>query len=354
MQQNKQSINVSPLQRLRSAAIIILFRGLKSAATLLIILLLTSVALASRDPFLSNNSPIQNIGNTEKIFIKLHYVDAETLAKMLTDKKNELLSSSGYVNIDKRSNSLWIEDYASNLHNIQKFVNVFDHSTNQIQIEARIASVDADFTNELGLEFGTVQKMVSKNDNQNADSANTLTPGRFDFAIAKLANDSVLDMRLSALENAGHGKIISRPKLVTIDRMPAYISSGDEIPYQEKTGEGNTSIAFKKAALSLQVTPELLTAEKILLHLKINQDKVSQLLYNGQPAISTREINTQAVVKSSETIVLGGVYEDSQDNLTESIPVLGKIPLFGQIFTYKKNINQHKELLIFITPKIIS
>jgi type IV pilus assembly protein PilQ len=333
------------------------FRRLKSAATLFLFILLTSAFAngkisPTRDPFLFASSTAMPLSKSEKVLVKLHHADAEQISKMLTDPKNNLLSTSGFVTVDKRTNSLWINDYAKNLYAVQKFVADFDQSSKQIQIEARIVSADENFTHELGLEFGTIKTFNGK-DSSSDNTSNTLNPGHFDFTIAKLPNETALDMALSALESEGHAKIISRPKLMTIDRMPAYIASGDEIPYQEKTGDGDTSIAFKNAVLSLQVTPELLTVNKILLHLNISQDKVSELMYNGQPAISTRTIRTQVMVNNDETVVLGGVFEESLDNLTEGIPIISKIPIIGKIFTYKKDINQHKELLIFITPKIV-
>jgi len=167
-------------------------------------------------------------------------------------------------------------------------------------------------------------------------------------------NGVLIDMELTALESEGRAKIISRPQLITLNREEAYIEAGDEIPYQEKTSEGDTSIAFKKAVLGLKVTPEIVSENKILLKITLNQDKVSQMTVQKEPAISTREIATQVLVNDKQTVVLGGIYEENKETVTERIPFLGSIPLVGSAFTYKHNANERKELLIFITPKIIS
>ncbi len=231
----------------------------------------------------------------------------------------------------------------------------------QVQIEARIVNIDEDFTKELGLEFGTRfgdgGNETSGGLNMDLPSINNdgnkITPGRFEFNLAKLSNNILLDTELSAIESEGHGKIISRPKLITLNRKPAYIDSGEDIPYQERTGEGNTNVNFKKAVLSLKVTPIIVSAHKILLNINVNQDKVSPITVQGVPAIDTREIKTQVVVGNNETVVLGGIYEQTQDNVVSKVPILSAIPLLGRIFTYKQAENERKELLIFITPRIV-
>lgn len=166
-------------------------------------------------------------------------------------------------------------------------------------------------------------------------------------------NENGLDLELAALESEGRGKVISSPKLLTADRQAAYIESGAEIPYQEKTKRGDTSITFKKAVLSLKVTPEIVAEDTVNLLLQLNQDKVSQLTVNGVPVIDTRKIQTQALVRNGETIVLGGIYEWSKSNNIIGIPVLGKIPLLGLLFRKQETKMERKELLIFVTPRIV-
>ena len=149
-------------------------------------------------------------------------------------------------------------------------------------------------------------------------------------------------MELTALESQGRGKVISSPKLLTADRQAAYIESGSEIPYQEKTKEGDTSTTFKKAVLSLKVTPEVVDNNFINLIIQLNQDKVSHLTVNGVPAIDTRKIQTQALVQNGGTIVLGGIYEWSDSHRTTCVPILGYIPILGLLFQKQETKTERK------------
>jgi type IV pilus assembly protein PilQ len=159
-------------------------------------------------------------------------------------------------------------------------------------------------------------------------------------------------MELAALENEGHAKIISNPRLLTVNSKPAYIEAGAEIPYQEKTSSGATNIAFKKAVLSLKVTPEII-AKKISLLIELNQDKVSELVVGGVPAIDTRAIKTQAILNNGETIVLGGIYEYATNKAWVRVPFLGSIPGIGALFSHQQTKLERRELLIFVTPEIV-
>jgi len=312
-----------------------------------------TLAVDERDPF---QEPITNSEELISKLIVIHYNNAEELAKLLAEKNHGLLSTIGSVIPDKRTNSIWIQDNAKNLERISNFIKRIDIPIKQVLIEARIVNVDNTFMRNLGNEF----RSISTSGRGDTSKLHMDLPGRatvfgnYNFIIAKLRNGVLIDMELSALESEGHAKIISRPQLVTLNREPAYIEAGDEVPYQEKTSYGNTSIAFKKAVLGLKVTPEIISEDKILLKIILNQDKVSQMRVQGEPAISTREINTQVIVANKQTIILGGIYEESKDQVTERIPFLGSIPFIGSLFTYKHTANERKELLIIITPKIIA
>lgn len=331
---------------------------------LLIIFILMLVCIetisATRDPF--QESSVQNdnnITNSTTVFsdvlIPIHYGKAEDMEKLLTSKSSNFLSSKGSINIDKRTNSIWIEDEKNRLNKIRDFIKNIDVPVKQVLIEARVVNVDENFTRELGLEFGTTKETENRtSDGLTMDLPSVSTDvGHFSFTIAKLNSDTLLDMELSALESEGHGKIISRPKLITLDREPAYIDSGESIPYQERTSYGNTNIAFKKAVLALKVTPIIVSQNKILLHISVNQDKVSVFNVQGVPAIDTQEIKTQVIVNNKQTVVLGGIYEQDKNNVVTKIPVLGSIPLAGILFRHNRNETKRKELLIFITPQII-
>jgi type IV pilus assembly protein PilQ len=160
-------------------------------------------------------------------------------------------------------------------------------------------------------------------------------------------------VQLSALENEGHGELISSPSLFTANQQTASIESGEEIPYQEVSKSGATSVAFKKAVLSLKVTPQVMPDHQVMLELQVNQDKPSNRMVLGVPAISTRQMSTHILIKNGQTIVLGGIYESDKEAGQRRIPFLGKIPLVGLLFRHQNSVLRKRELLIFVTPKII-
>lgn len=295
---------------------------------------------------INNQNPKEQTQAQPTVF-NLHHASADNIAKILNP--SGILSASGKSSAETRTNALVITDNNSQLKNVKNLLEKIDVPVKQIAIEARIVNADSKFVQELGLEFGTITNKT----NQEKTTQIKSSPGRFNFAIAALNNKTLLDIELTALENQGRGKVISSPKLLTADRQAAYIESGSEIPYQEKTKEGNTSTAFKKAVLSLKVTPEVTDNNAINLIIQLNQDKVSHLTINGVPAIDTRKIQTQALVSNGGTIVLGGIYEWSDSHKTTCVPVLGYIPILGLLFQKQETKLERKELLIFVTPKII-
>jgi type IV pilus assembly protein PilQ len=326
----------------------------------ILMLVCTGTVIAARDPF--QESSLQNGNNITSsaaalsdVLIPIHYGNAEDVEKLLTAKDSSFLSPEGNINVDKRTNSIWIEDEKDRLNKIRRFIKNIDVPVKQILIEARVVNVDENFTRELGLEFGTTKETENKTiDGLTMDLPSASTDiGHFSFTLAKLNSNTLLDMELSALESEGHGKVISRPKLITLDREPAYIDSGESIPYQERTSYGNTNIAFKKAVLALKVTPVIVSPNKVLLYINLNQDKVSAFNVKGIPAIDTQEIKTQVLVNNKQTVVLGGIYEQNNGDVITKIPVLSSIPIVGVLFRHKKSETKRKELLIFITPQII-
>lgn len=222
----------------------------------------------------------------------------------------------------------------------------------QILIEARIVSIDDNFIRSFGLDLhnSVIKKAQELNKGlTKIDSGQ----GQFNLIVTKFNNNTMLDLELNALESKGCGKVISKPKLLTANRKTAYIESGAEIPYQEKSKEGNTSIAFKKAVLSLKVTPEVVENKFIHLSLELNQDKIGQLMVNGVPTIDTRKIDTKVLVQDQDTVILGGIYEWSKNNVITGVPILSHIPVIKYFFRKKETKMERKELLIFVTPKIV-
>jgi len=290
-------------------------------------------------------------------FIAVHYAKAANLSALLQSKSDSLLSARGSVAVDERTNQLWIKDTAERLIKIRQFLQGVDILAKQVQIAARIVNVDESSVEELGLKFST-----SSSSNGLAGGAHQLhmdmplavnNVGHFTMAIAKLGEGTLLDLEISALEREGRARIISSPQLITANRQPAAIESGQEIPYQEKTSSGATSTIFKKAVLSLKVTPEITPENKILLSLIVNQDKVDMLTVNGVPAINTQQVQSQILLNNGETIVLGGIYEQTHSSVVERIPFWGTIPVLGKLFSNKETRVERKELLVFVTPTLI-
>lgn len=278
--------------------------------------------------------------------LQIHYAKAEDIARLLQDNGHSLLSKRGEVRVDSRTNSLCVRDVLVRLLEVQRVVARLDVPVQQVLIEARLASVDSDYERELGIDFSVAQQQGKKQ--------HEATSRRFGLAVATLADGSLLDVKLSALEDDGHGELISSPSLFTANQQTASIESGEEIPYQEISKSGATGVAFKKAVLSLKVTPQIMPGNKVLLQLQVNQDKPNSRMVLGVPAISTRQISTNVLVEDGQTIVLGGIYETNKENAQQRIPFLGKIPLLGWLFQQQNVRDNKRELLIFVTPKIIA
>lgn len=278
---------------------------------------------------------------------QLHYAKAEDVARLLSDSASSLLSKRGHVRVDARTNIICLQDTEEHLQQIEYLLKRVDIPVQQVLIEAHLASVDSDFERELGIHFAVTNSSVTES--QGAIFSKT----RYGLLVAKLTDGNLLDMQLSALENAGHGELISSPRLFTANQQLAEIEAGEEIPYHEESPSGGTATVFKKAVLSLKVTPQILPGKKVLLSLQINQDKPSKLLVQGVPAINTRQISTNVLIQDGETIVLGGIYESNQETSKQSIPFLGKIPLVGLLFQQNDTIDNKRELLIFVTPRIV-
>jgi len=209
----------------------------------------------------------------------------------------------------------------------------------QILIETRLATVDSDFERELGLHFSIQDPLTAQQ-----------SAGHYSLAVARLADGALLDIKLSAMENAGRAELISNPSLFTANQQPASIEAGEEIPYQETSRNGATTTVFKKAVLSLKVTPQIMPDETVLLQLQVNQDKPSNKMVQGVPTISTRQIMTNVLIKNGQTVVLGGIYEMSSEQGEEKLP----IPLLDLLFREKNVKKRKRELLVFVTPRIMT
>lgn len=307
--------------------------------------------------------------------IPIHYRKASDIAKLLKDKVNTLLSARASVSADNSINSLWIKDSPSQINKIISLIKKIDKPIGQILIEAKIVSIDQNKEKELGAQFSLTKmrpanNLLKSNLGNEANrsntgllqyltmdlplfSANSLGIASLGLRLMSLGQNSFLDLELSALEKEGAAEVISTPHLITADQQPAFIEAGAEIPYQEKASGGGTNLIFKKAVLSLKVTPRIMPHERIILDLKVNQDQPSTIMVDA-PTIKARGIKTQIIVKNGDTIVLGGIYEYSQSKLEQRIPFLGSLPLIGQLFRLTKLYNRRSELLIFLTPTLLT
>lgn len=315
-----------------------------------------------RDPFATTQTPLQTVSKPaamqpslplQSIWIPLYFAKADDILHFINNKSAGFLSAQGKINSDKRGNQLWIEDDAKHIDTIRAVVKHLDQPSPQFLIRAKIVNVDRNYQKVLGFLFQTKSPQQKVSRSLTMNEPDTTSAGEFNFTIATLDSNNLLNLQLSALEQEGHASLISSPALTTLENEPAIIQSGAEVPYQHATSSGATSVTFKKAVLRLQVTPKRMPDDHILLHIALNQDKVSDLTVNGTPAIETQKISTQVVIKDNQTIVLGGILETSHTTQVEGIPVIDDIPVFGALFRHHLKQTKRRELLIFITPSMM-
>lgn len=330
---------------------------------------------------LKSQQIIQKLEPLRSDLIQINYAKAAEIAVLVKDKQNSLLSDRGKISVDVRTNTLWIQDTATKIEEVRALIKQLDIPVKQVLIEARIVDVTKDFSQDLGIKWGvskpthlsgtlsganqlqtvpgnvnpaTIPIAERLNLDLGALPASGANPASVGIALAKLGNNILLDLELSALESEGKAQLISSPRLITTNQQAAVIESGQEIPYQEATSSGATAVAFKKAVLSLKVVPQITPDSKILMELQINQDTPSTERYNGVPAILTKEIQTNVLVNNGQTIVLGGIYKQDKNKSFKRIPFLGSLPVVGPLFGNQQITLNNEELLIFITPKIIT
>ena len=335
-------------------------------------------ALERRD--LVSKKEVEDLAELHSEFIQISFAKAGDITKLLSQKDSSLLSSRGTVSFDERTNTLLIKDTATVIASVKRIIEVLDVPVRQVIIEARMVSVVDNISDELGIRwglsgstdigsgFGLSSGSIEGNDSLAGgsvpaigDRLNVNLPvaspaGSIAFQIAGLANGQILDLELSALEAEQKAEVIASPRITTTDKKSAYIEQGTEIPYVESSSSGATTIAFKKAVLGLWVTPHITPDNKIILDLKINQDTRGEDVKTvGGEAVSidTQVISTQVLVENGETIVLGGIFKHEIKQIVTKVPILGDIPWLGVLFRSTKNISQKRELLIFVTPKVV-
>lgn len=307
--------------------------------------------------------------------IQINYAKAADIATLLKAKENSLMSGRGNVSVDTRTNTLLVQDTTDKLDEMRKLIATLDVPVRQVLIESRIVIANSGYGKDIGTRFG-VNKVTPGLDGdraafsgqQGASQAAALsgalptelnvdlpvagTAGSIGLTLAKLPLGAMIDLELQAMQIEGKGEVVSTPRVITSNAKQAFIEQGVEIPYQEASSSGATSVSFKKAVLRLEVTPQITPDDRVIMDLSINKDSVGTV-FLGTPSINTREIQTSVLVENGETIVLGGVYEQETRNDVSKVPFFGDLPLIGTFFRNKSESDDKEELLIFITPKII-
>ena len=313
-------------------------------------------------------------------FVQINYAKAGDIAGLLKAEANNLLSARGNVSVDERTNTLLVQDTAEKLAEMRKVIGTLDIPVRQVLIESRIVIANQDFSKELGVKFGYSKRTMDRPGEFGAIVGGRL-PGDTDFAgltgfgtdgledfIVDLPTTQVpaaalglavgkigsylLQLELSALQQEGRGEVISNPRVITANQKEAVIEQGEEIPFQKATSSGATSVEFKKAVLSLRVTPHITPDNRVIMDLAVNKDARGELTPAG-PAINTQNVATQVLVDDGETVVLGGVYQQTNANNVDRVPFFSELPYLGNLFKRTQNIRDKTELLIFVTPKIL-
>jgi type IV pilus assembly protein PilQ len=352
-----------------------------------VMLIAPAVEIAAREKQeLAAQKQLEELEPLYSEVLEVNFAKASDLAAILSSEssgsgsqEDSFMSSRGSVNVDDRTNSLLIRDTAENLRQISSLVEKLDIPIRQVLIESRIVIASNDFTKSLGVRFGTTAQsntagagIAGSLDNLAIDaSADSVTPavtsgsnlnvdlpvsnpaGSIALALAKLPLGAILGLELSAMQAEGKGEVISSPKVITSNQSPAIIEQGTEIPYQEAASSGATSTSFKKAVLSLEVTPQITPDDQIIMDLKVNKDQPVFDARFSVPSIDTKKIETQVLVDNGETVVLGGVYEQTKSDTVSRVPFFGDLPYVGFLFKTTEKQDDKTELLVFVTPKII-
>jgi len=383
--------------------IVLRTKGLDKRRNDNVIIVAPTEELAAREKAeLAARQDVQELAPLRSEYLQVNYAKAEDLAALIKTQGSEggLLSKRGSVSVDERTNTLLLQDSADRLDDIRRLVGTLDIPIRQVQIEARIVIVSDDFSRELGARAGfsgfdffgnnlgytsgsalTNDEAISDFlERANDDDATNdgvpfvfsdspgVAPRRYNvnlpvaspagsLAYMLLGKDFLIDLELSAAQAEGRGEVISTPRVITANQREAMIEQGTEIPYQESSSSGATTISFKKAVLSLKVTPQVTPDNRVVLDLVVKKDSVGQIIVGGAgqqvPSIDTRTITTSVIVNDGQTVVLGGILETERRETEKKVPYLGDVPILGRLFKTNSKTNNKDELLIFVTPKIL-
>jgi len=311
--------------------------------------------------------------------IQVNYAKASDMKALLSSEANSLLTERGRVSVDERTNTLLVLETREKIDEIRALIERLDIPVRQVLIESRVVIANEDFARELGTRWGasTIGSSGSTTIGQSGSNTGSRTviggglPGTTDNYIVNLptasspagriawtilGSDFLIDLELSALQQEGRGEVISTPRVVTANGKQAVIEQGREIPYQSFSGNQGTQTQFKKAVLSLTVTPQITPDNRVVMDLSVTNDSQGEDVNTGvgsAPAIDTRRLDTQVLITSGETVVLGGVFQEENRRSNAKVPLLGDIPLIGSLFSNNIRSQNKRELLIFVTPRVL-
>lgn len=302
----------------------------------------------------------------------LKYQKAEAFKNILTGnndssgtKNNSILTIRGSAVMDPRTNTIFVQDTVKKLEEIQTIINKTDIPVKQVLIESRLVVADEKFGKSLGAKFGVNTSLKSGSNSltvggrlgttdlmTNLPVANPA--GSLGLSLLTFGKSTLLNLELSALETDKRGKVISSPRVITANQQKAVIEQGAEIPYITPASAASNvpAVAFKKAVLSLEVTPQITPDNRIIMDLYVKKDAVGQI-FNNVPSIDTQNVRTQVLVGNGETAVLGGIFEQAERRDLSKVPFFGDLPFIGNAFKNTVRSNEKSELLIFVTPKIV-
>ena len=353
--------------------------------------------LAAREKAdLAAKKDIQELAPLRADYLQVNYAKAAEMAALIKSQTGSLLSARGSVAVDERTNTLLVQDTADRLSDIRRLVATLDIPVRQVLIESRLVIVNNDFERDLGARVGlttvnsngqgvvttsgtaaATDTITSSASNNAATTGNpfpvtypagTAAPTRYNvnlpvanpagsIALGILGSNYLVDLELSAAQAETRAAVVSSPRVITANQKEAVIEQGTEIPYQQSASSGATTIAFKKAVLSLKVTPQITPDNRIILDLDVKKDTVGTIVVTSGgvnvPAIDTQEITTQVLVNDGQTVVLGGILQTTSRDASTKVPFLGDVPVLGNLFKTTTKIDDKDELLIFVTPKII-
>ena len=365
--------------------IILKTKGLAMRQTGNVILIAPTEEIAAREKLeLEAQKQIEELAPLRSEFIQVNYAKASTLATLLKAEENSLMTDRGRVSVDERTNTLLVRDTAEAINGIRELVATLDIPVRQVLIESRIVIADDSFNRDLGVRFGVSYQWAVNGSNRTQGLVGGGIPGDTNFggvigpgdSLATGGNqdllvdlpignpagalkfavvsipDFILQLELQALQLEGRGEVISNPRVVTANQKEATIEQGTEIPFQEASSSGATSTSFKKAVLSLKVTPQITPDDRVIMDLAVNQDTVGQE-FSGIPSVDTRSVTTQVLVDNGDTVVLGGIYEQTQREDIEKVPFFGDLPYFSWLFKTTSVRDDKRELIIFVTPRIL-